>query len=55
MGWGGGGGGGGGHFRSKKGGFQNLQDSEEPPFGLWRVKFSRGVWISKKEKPSSGI
>ena len=37
-----------------KGGFQNLQDSGGP-FGLLRVKFSRGVWISKKEKPSSGI
>ena len=34
-----------------KGGFQNLQDSGGP-FGLWRVKFSRGGgWISKKEKP----
>ena len=32
-----------------KGGFQNLQDSGGP-FGLWRVIFSRGVWISKKEK-----
>ena len=36
------------------GGCQNLQDSGGP-FGLWRVTFSRGVRISKKEKTSSGI
>ena len=33
-----------------KGGFPNLQDSGEL-FGLWGFKFSRGVCISKKEKP----
>ena len=33
-----------------KGGFQKLQDSWGP-FGLRGVTFSRGIWISKKEKP----
>ena len=34
--------------------FQNFQDSGGP-FGLRGVKCSRGVWISKKKRPSSGI
>ena len=33
---------------------KKLQDSGGP-FGFWGVKFSRRVWIFKKEKPSSGI
>ena len=40
--------GGGGGGVSKCAGFRG-------PFGFWGVIFSRGVWISNKEKPSSGL
>ena len=45
---------GGGHFGSEKWrGFKFA--GLKGPFGFWGVKFSSGVWISKKEKPSSRI